>query len=280
MTMAKIFNPPDFSLDYLEQQQRTPAFAPNHQLHYALLLSLALHVVVYFWLPYLKQTPLPKPVRFEVELSNLLAREPSPSASISAPAQPELVQEPLKPPVQKPIVKPTPVVKPKAVVPVLAIESTDASTEHTVPIVSPTASESAVTQADNAPQTSTASETSRASSETGNNSAKASESATLSEASQDEAWDGYGQQLYEMVGRNKYYPAIAIRKHWEGDVKILARFVAGNLVEIKLLKSSGREILDDEAISMLKKAISKIPVKGNLASKNFSVIVPVDFKLD
>jgi protein TonB len=51
-------------------------------------------------------------------------------------------------------------------------------------------------------------------------------------------------------------------------------------VDVTIMESSQRQALDDEAMRMLKKAVAQIPVKGALASKNFTVVVPVDFKLN
>ncbi|WP_052184999.1 energy transducer TonB [Methylotenera sp. N17] len=278
MTFGKLSHPHDDSLDFLEKQP-TPVLEKDYQLRYALLLSLVLHITAYFWLPYLKQTPLPKPTRFEVELSNLLAQAPSQPASNPAPAQPKPVQEPVTPPVQKQVVKPTPVVKPREVTPVLTAESPEASADYEVPTTQAKPSESQAST--NTPQSSTTSTTAHANSEASNSdSTKTSENATPSEASPEEAWDGYGQQLQDLVGKNKNYPAIAIRRNWEGTVKLLAKFVAGRLVDVTIMESSQRQALDDEAMRMLKKAVAQIPVKGALASKNFTVVVPVDFKLN
>jgi len=278
MTLGKLSHPHDDSLDFLEKQP-TPVLEKDYQLRYALLLSLVLHITAYFWLPYLKQTPLPKPTRFEVELSNLLAQAPSQPASNPAPAQPKPVQEPVTPPVQKQVVKPTPVVKPREVTPVLTAESPEASADYEVPTTQAKPSESQAST--NTPQSSTTSTTAHANSEASNSdSTKTSENATPSEASPEEAWDGYGQQLQDLVGKNKNYPAIAIRRNWEGTVKLLAKFVAGRLVDVTIMESSQRQALDDEAMRMLKKAVAQIPVKGALASKNFTVVVPVDFKLN
>lgn len=278
MTLGKLSHPHDDSLDFLEKQP-TPVLEKDYQLRYALLLSLVLHITAYFWLPYLKQTPLPKPTRFEVELSNLLAQAPSQPASNPAPVQPKPVQEPVTPPVQKQVVKPTPVVKPREVTPVLTAESPEASADYEVPTTQAKPSESQAST--NTPQSSTTSTTAHANSEASNSdSTKTSENATPSEASPEEAWDGYGQQLQDLVGKNKNYPAIAIRRNWEGTVKLLAKFVAGRLVDVTIMESSQRQALDDEAMRMLKKAVAQIPVKGALASKNFTVVVPVDFKLN
>lgn len=278
MTFAKFSKPIDFPVDYLKSDH-VPGLEQDHRLRYALLLSLALHIVGYFWLPYFKQAPLPKPSRFEVELTQLMAQAPSQPASNPAPAQLEPVQEQPQPPVPKTITKPTPAVKPRDVAPVLATESPDASAEHTV-TAAPATNESPTNQVNTTPQTSAAASTHTNSETTSNESARPSENTAPSEASPDEAWDGYGQQLYDLVGKNKNYPAIAIRRNWEGTVKLLAKFVAGRLVDVTIVESSQRQPLDDEAMRMLKKAVAQIPVKGALVNKNFTVVVPVDFKLN
>ena len=82
-----------------------------------------------------------------------------------------------------------------------------------------------------------------------------------------------------MVGKNKNYPQIAVRRNWEGQVKVLAKFVLGKLIDVMLVDSSGHEVLDKEALVMLRKAVSQLPVRGNLANKTFTITVPVDFKL-
>lgn len=279
MTFAKFSKPVDFPVGSLKTHHVSVS-RQDHQLRYALMLSLALHIAAYVCLPYLKQTPLPKPTRFEVELTQLLAQAPSPPASASAPTQPEPVQEQPKPQVPKPITKPTPTTKPQHVAPVLATESPDAPAEHAAPTTLAD-SEPPTNQTNNTAQTSAVTTTTHASSAPANSeSTQSSEHATSSEATPDEAWDGYGQQLYDLVGKNKNYPAIAIRRNWEGTVKLLAKFVAGKLVDVTIVESSQRQPLDDEAMRMLKKAVAQIPVKGALASKNFTVVVPVDFKLN
>jgi protein TonB len=53
----------------------------------------------------------------------------------------------------------------------------------------------------------------------------------------------------------------------------------GKLVEIILMEESGREVLDQQAIDMIKKAVSQLPIKNALAKKSFVVTVPVSFRL-
>ena len=85
--------------------------------------------------------------------------------------------------------------------------------------------------------------------------------------------------LYNLVGKNKNYPQIAVRRNWEGEVKIYAKFMLGKLVEATIVTSSGHVVLDEEALAMVRKAATQIPVKGELARKSFTVTIPVAFKL-
>ncbi len=83
-----------------------------------------------------------------------------------------------------------------------------------------------------------------------------------------------------MVSRHKNYPQMAIRRNWQGRVKVSAQLDRGRLVDISLLESSGHQILDDEALGMVKKAIAEITMKDSLAKKTFTLVVPVDFALE
>lgn len=66
----------------------------------------------------------------------------------------------------------------------------------------------------------------------------------------------------------------------EGDVKIVAQFVKGEVVQVVMVDASGHTPLDEEAIRMVKKAIAQLSVKGSLARKSFKVTIPVSFRLD
>jgi protein TonB len=100
------------------------------------------------------------------------------------------------------------------------------------------------------------------------------------EVTKNEAWKGYGQLLYAMVSKNKTYPQIAIRRHLEGAVMVSLRFEQGLMVDMKVLgKGSGHTVLDKEARNMIDKAVKKLPVRGELSRKSFTVVVPVNFSL-
>ncbi len=76
------------------------------------------------------------------------------------------------------------------------------------------------------------------------------------------------------------YPAIATKRGWQGKVKVLVRFNSdGTPRQFTIQDSSGRKVLDDQALEMVRKAASEIDMPSKLTGKKFSVVVPVDFKL-
>lgn len=100
------------------------------------------------------------------------------------------------------------------------------------------------------------------------------------EVERNKAWKGYGQLLYAMVSKNKSYPQLAIRRHLEGTVMVSISFVQGKVVDMKIVgQGSGYSVLDKAAREMIDKAVKKLPVRGELLRKSFTVVVPVNFSL-
>jgi protein TonB len=105
-------------------------------------------------------------------------------------------------------------------------------------------------------------------------------SRTSEVATPDEVWDGYGKALAEMVNKLKQYPTIAIRRHLEGEVQVIASFKQGKLISVELAEASQHQVLNEEALRTIKKAIEQVALHANLERKTFTVTIPVGFKLD
>jgi protein TonB len=99
-------------------------------------------------------------------------------------------------------------------------------------------------------------------------------------ATSDEVWDGYGKALAAMVNKLKQYPTIAIRRHLEGEVQVIASFKQGKLISVELAEGSQHQVLNEEAMRTIKKAIEQVALHANLERKTFTVTVPVGFKLE
>ncbi len=101
-----------------------------------------------------------------------------------------------------------------------------------------------------------------------------------SEAEKSNALNAYSNQLGRAIAKHKSYPKIAQRRGWQGTV-LLDITVDGNghVLSAVVNKSSGHESLDKQALKMVKKA-SPFPTPPSvLQGGNFTLSVPVAFKL-
>lgn len=264
------------SLIYPEQQDFSLVWR-------AVIVSLALHVLVVAVYPTLSQIQLPKmPERLEIEFFSIKAAPPT--TQVTPPA--ETVT-----PVEPPKATPTPVVKPQTPTEtpkqVLAAPSSHESDYKVPEQVAPAKAEPAPVNP--APSASVTESAQHATNDAPAKDAKPSVAASTAQASNDtdelnasdtDAWGDYGEQLRDLVSKSKQYPAIAIRRHLEGEASVVAQFVRGELVSVSLAGSSKHVPLDEEAMRMVKKAIAQLGVKDSLRKKSFKITIPVNFKLE
>lgn len=94
-------------------------------------------------------------------------------------------------------------------------------------------------------------------------------------------WQAYGKNLHQLAARYKQYPMMALRRGWEGKIKVIVHFSAEGKVSSLTVKKPGEHpILDDEAIAMVKKGLNDLPAPAKLRGKAFTLVIPVDFHLD
>jgi periplasmic protein TonB len=215
-----------------------------------------------------KPEPIPEPIKVE-------PKKPEPIKIEKVKPKPKPKPEKPKPEKPKKVIKPQetkPVVKPKVA------EVVEPVTESSVEVVDG-ANDVSPVESSNKPSGSSSSSTSISNNASANGEAENSRG-SANEVTKNEAWRGYGQLLYALVSKNKTYPQLAIRRHLEGRTMVSVRFDKGRMVEITVLgKGSGHTVLDKAAREMVEKAIKSLPVRGDLAKKSFSVVVPVDFRL-
>ena len=80
--------------------------------------------------------------------------------------------------------------------------------------------------------------------------------------------------------RYKRYPRLALDNNWEGRAEV--RMVVGadgSIASISIRSGSGFEILDQQALEMIRKAKALTPIPAALRGKGFTVDVPVVFSL-
>jgi len=91
----------------------------------------------------------------------------------------------------------------------------------------------------------------------------------------------YRLALIVATRRYKRYPAIAMEKGWQGRVEVRMEIGAnGMLASASIKRSSGHEILDNQALEMLKKGKTTVQIPTGLRGRAFNVDVPVIFNLD
>jgi periplasmic protein TonB len=252
----------------------------------AVILSLVLHVLVVVIYPALTHIQLPAiPERLEIEFftmkmpaSRPSKQQVSPPMATSAPPEPQRTTSTIKPRTAPPVENQKSVITapahneadyqvpeqalPARIEPAPAVNSTVSPSNSDA--ANHTATESVAKESRPAPAV---------------NAPTSNESDELA-ASDNDAWGDYGEQLRSLVNKSKQYPAIAIRRHLEGEAIILAQFVRGELVQVLLVDSSKHAPLDEEAIRMVKKAITQLGVKDSLKRKTFKISIPVSFKLE
>jgi protein TonB len=97
----------------------------------------------------------------------------------------------------------------------------------------------------------------------------------------DNATGRYGNALWSAISKHKKYPKIAQMRGWQGETIIeLELDGTGKIKSKKITQSSGYEVLDKQALEMVEKALPFPTPPEALRSSNFTITIPVPFKLE
>lgn len=97
----------------------------------------------------------------------------------------------------------------------------------------------------------------------------------------DTARGNYGNQLSREFAKHKQYPRLAQMRGQQGTVQVQVQIDAsGAVVSSNISQSSGYEALDKQALEMVKKASPLPQPPEALRSREFTVLVPVIFRLE
>lgn len=262
----------------------------------ALVLSLAVHAAVISWTPPVRPATVEPPM-LTVELMPKIAPAPvvEPDPSPPAPAvqtEPQPAPEPIAepPPQPKPVVEPppeprpepktsrAPQLKPKPIrkkpAPIKAPPAAPPPSETATPKAPPSTPQPIAVspKPESSPKFSVPPEPPLPMpSELSKPQAQAIDSGLL---------EGYAQTLSGAIGRYQKYPRVARMRGWEGTVQVLLKIAAsGAMRDISIAKSSGFDALDEQALDMVKHAAPLPKPPANLQSRDFSVEVPIVFRL-
>ncbi|MEQ1600832.1 MAG: TonB family protein [Methylophilaceae bacterium] len=260
----------------------------SHTIFVALLISLALHFAIMRALPWLETVAVRPVITIEAELvlPPLPITEPQPQVEPQAKVKPESVQpKPALPSkadsaqaLSKPAKPETRKQKSEALaLPILAAEKAMPSdNDYKVADISKTqaASPANVIGITPAPPAVIPAAPSPA---TINVSKEEASDATWDAET---LWREYGRNLHQLAARYKQYPMVAQRRGWEGKVKVVVRFSAeGKVLSLTVKNPGEHQVLDDEAMAMVKKGLNDLPAPGNLRGRAFTLVIPVDFHL-
>ncbi len=80
--------------------------------------------------------------------------------------------------------------------------------------------------------------------------------------------------------RFKRYPLVARERGWEGRVEVAVNVSAWQPnPRLSLIRSSGRALLDEQALSMIEQAAAATTLPESLRGRDFRVLLPIEFTL-
>lgn len=104
--------------------------------------------------------------------------------------------------------------------------------------------------------------------------------AAVAESARADALAGYRRQLAELFARHHEYPRVAAMRGWEGEVRVRLRVARkGSLLGVALDRSSGFEVLDRHALTMIEDLASLPALPEALDAGEIQVVVPINYKL-
>ena len=91
----------------------------------------------------------------------------------------------------------------------------------------------------------------------------------------------YRVALASAARRFKRYPPLARERGWEGTAEVAVMLRAGGpRPEVMLLRSSGREMLDAQALEMVTQAVRLAALPSALRNRDLRIDLPVRFSLE
>lgn len=240
----------------------------------AIGLSLVLHFLIMRIIPLLDQYHSKPPINIVAEILTLAPPPPPPPMPVESMPIEETPIKPIEKPIQK---NPKPITQ--LADPILTSKSPAQATGYVIPDAPRAEQADKQPSAPIIPAPATAEQSdSEANASASKNTSNTNTSAEFSDS---DVWDDYGNSLQKLCERNKQYPAIAIRRGYEGAGKVLVKFSAdGKVNNISIEKSTGQKSLDDQAIEMVRKSLNELPLPSKYIGKSFKISIPIEFKLE
>ncbi len=228
--------------------------SPGRNLEYAVLASLALHGLLLFGVSTVKESATRRAVAPEPIAARLAEPEPvAPAPVVKSISNKSILKKSISEsapvpgpvPVEAAVAESKPLPVPAPAAPPLAIQVPAALSEPGVPRAEP------VLRAEAAdPPT---------------------DAATIGQ---------YRVQLIGAARRFKRYPEAARENNWSGNVLVGVAVGADGRPQTSVRQSSGRPVLDQQALEMFQQAVRAVPVPRALRGKEFSLEVRAIYGLE
>ena len=240
---------------------------------WCVLTSIALHALILLGISR-SEAPAPEATPLSVLTARLMPAATAPRAQSSSP-QPVLA--PPSPP------KPAPAPRPALTKPVAAPRPAPqrAPAAETAKSAPPELAPKPAAPATAAPSAASAAPSQRVPAPQVQTGIKANATAKSGSDIDKGTLEQYRLALMAAAGHYKRYPAVAMEKGWQGRVDVHMEIGAnGMLASTSVKASSGHVILDHQAIDMLRKGRTTVEIPASLRGREFSVDVPVIFRLN
>jgi protein TonB len=215
-------------------------------LGYAVLASFLLHALLFLVLPAAREFAAPVPPEAEPLVARVERLEPPPAAA------PAAVPEKRKPAPRAPmrIVKPAPAPAPVAEP---AAEPAPPRPDPVVPAPQPSPAQPAPSAPASAP----------------------------TPALDPRIRSDYALRISEAAERDKVYPRVAIDNNWQGAVGLVMAIGSdGRIASLRVTKSSGHRVLDDQALEMFARAKPRVRMPAALRGREFELELRAVFRLE
>ena len=236
---------------------------PNRAFNYAILASIVLHAVLLFGISLRERArPADPPAPIVARLAEAPAAAPAPAVAAprSEPVKPRPRPRPAAP---QPVAKQEPASRVEPAAAPAAEEPQRNDLEPAAPLPAP-AVPAVIAGADPAPAASAA---------------PSSGEADAAQAGADaRSVAEYRLQLIGAAPKYKRYPRVAREHNWQGLVALRMAFSAsGRVASLSVTKTSGYDVLDQQAMEMFKSAAAAVPVPPLLRGKEFAFDLGVSY---
>lgn len=95
-----------------------------------------------------------------------------------------------------------------------------------------------------------------------------------------ELWTEYGAVLQQACEKYRHYPPMARARGWQGDVEVRIQRDADGTVALSTPRGSGRAVLDDAALDIVRRAMADLPIPPKFRNRPLVLQVVIQFRLD